>query len=286
MAGIRAPSSILSRARDAGHRSGWPRTSRDDWEPSLRPGRGRRPGPQARGAGKGAWRAGLASRPRGLAPPEASGPPLLHVGLPERPTRRKGLGWRSRRGSGASRPGGGRSRGCREEPGREPDAIEGGPAGSPGRMRPDSRSLRRSPFGSRAPSTSRPPAARRQQASDGASPTFVRQVRHFTSLSPPTRPRARPPGSACFLRRLPAPAHSTSRRRGEEEGSSHRLALRSRACVLTVPRPPPLPARRRGGASAARMRAGSVSRLAVLRSWRWQDAKGRGVSGLRARLRC
>lgn len=122
----------------------------------------------------------------------------------------------------------------------------GGPAGSPGRTRPDSSSLRRSPFGSRAPSTSRPPAVLRQQASDGASPTFVRQVRHFTSLSPPTRPRARPPGSACFLRRLPAPAHSTSRRRGEEEGSSHRLALRSRACVLTVPRPPPLPARRRG----------------------------------------
>lgn len=188
----------------------------------------------------------MASRPRGLAPPEAARPPFLPVGLPGRPTRRKGLRWRSRRGSGASRPGGGRSRRYREAPGREPDAMEGGPVGSPGRTRPDSRSLRRSPFGSRAPSTSRPPAARRQEASDGASPTFVRQVRHFTSLSPPTRPRARPPGSACFPRRLLAPAHSTSRRRGEEEGSSHRLALRSRACALTVLRLPPLPARRRG----------------------------------------
>lgn len=75
----------------------------------------------------------------------------------------------------------------------------GGPVGCPIRMRPNAHNLKRSPFDSGAPSTSRPAPARRQLAPDGASPTFVRQVRHFTSLSPPTRPRARPPGSACFL---------------------------------------------------------------------------------------
>lgn len=36
------------------------------------------------------------------------------------------------------------------------------------------------------------PVPGRQLSPDGASPTFVRQVRHFTSLSPPTRPRAGP----------------------------------------------------------------------------------------------
>lgn len=143
--------------------------------------------------------------------------------------------------------------GCREEPGREPDAMEGGPAGCPDRTRPDSRSLRRSPFGSGAPSTSRPPPARHQLASDGASPTFVRQVRHFTSLSPPTRPRARPPGlrllsAEDFLRLRIPPADAGARRRAARTGS--------RACALTVLCPPPLPARERGVASAARMRAG------------------------------
>lgn len=42
----------------------------------------------------------------------------------------------------------------------------------------------------------------RQLAPDGASPTFVRQVRHFTSLSPPTRPRAGP-GSPAVCQKFP-----------------------------------------------------------------------------------
>lgn len=74
--------------------------------------------------------------------------------------------------------------------------------------------------------------------------------------------------------RLPAPAHSTRRRQGEKEGSSHQLALQSRACALTVLRPPPLPARGgRGVASTARLRTGGASSLVVLRSQLWQDAK-------------
>lgn len=52
------------------------------------------------------------------------------------------------------------------------------------------------------PSASRRPFPGRQLAPDGASPTFVRQVRHFTSLSPPTRPRAGP-GSPAFCQKLP-----------------------------------------------------------------------------------
>lgn len=49
---------------------------RDEGERDLRPGRGWRLGPQARGVRKGAWRAGPASRPGGLAQPEAAGPHL------------------------------------------------------------------------------------------------------------------------------------------------------------------------------------------------------------------
>lgn len=52
------------------------------------------------------------------------------------------------------------------------------------------------------PWTSLRPFPDRQLAPDGASPTFVRQVRHFTSLSPPTRPRAGP-GSPAFCQKLP-----------------------------------------------------------------------------------
>lgn len=50
--------------------------------------------------------------------------------------------------------------------------------------------------------SSRCPFPGRQPVPDGASPTFVRQVRHFTSLSPPTRPRAGP-GSPAFCQKLP-----------------------------------------------------------------------------------
>lgn len=50
--------------------------------------------------------------------------------------------------------------------------------------------------------TSPRPSPDRQLAPDGASPTFVRQVRHFTSLSPPTRPCAGP-GSPAFCQKLP-----------------------------------------------------------------------------------
>lgn len=52
------------------------------------------------------------------------------------------------------------------------------------------------------PWASHRPSPGRQLAPDGASPTFVRQVRHFTSLSPPTRPRAGP-GSPAFCQKLP-----------------------------------------------------------------------------------
>ena len=52
------------------------------------------------------------------------------------------------------------------------------------------------------PKASRRPFPGRQLAPDGASPTFVRQVRHFTSLSPPTRPRAGR-GSSAFCQKLP-----------------------------------------------------------------------------------
>ena len=86
------------------------------------------------------------------------------------------------------------------------------------------------------PRTSRRPFPGRQLAPDGASPTFVRQVRHFTSLSPPTRPRAGP-GSSAFCQKLPrvrtlqidserggqlAPA------RGARRGDALRIAVRFR----------------------------------------------------------
>lgn len=208
MAGIGAPGPGLSRPRGASHRSGCPSTSRNEGEPDLRPCQGRREGgPGPRRGKRGRERGGLGPRAGSEvspASPEAAGPRLKARWAPGAACEagRRGVvvggGGRSRRGRGASRSGGGRSRDCREEPGRGPDSMVGGPAGCPDRVRPDSHNLKRSPFDSGAPSTSRPAPARRQLAPDGASPTFVRQVRHFTSLSPPTRPRARPPGSDCF----------------------------------------------------------------------------------------
>lgn len=166
-------------------------------ELDLRPGQGWRPRHQARGPGKGPWRAGPASRPGGLATFEAAGPRLRPVGLPGRGARPEGVEWWEPLKSLEA----GRRQKPRLPRGTGPGTRRhvGGPVGCSDQMKPDSHSLRRSPLDSGALSTSRPAPARRQLVPDGASPTFVRQVRHFTSLSPPTRPRARPPGSACFL---------------------------------------------------------------------------------------
>lgn len=170
-----------------------------------------------------------------------------------------------------------------------------GPAGRPGLTRPDSRSLGRSPFGSGAPPTSRTPPARRQLDSDGASPTFVRQVRHFTSLSPPTRPRARPPGSACFLPETScacafhqptpgrgggqlAPARAPAARlrtNGSPPASSSRprrgARPAQRACAQAAPgrqgsSGPGTQDARREGVRALRLRAGAAPLLRVLAS--------------------
>lgn len=102
---------------------------------------------------------------------------------------------------------------------------------------------------SSGPWTSHRPFPGRQLAPDGASPTFVRQVRHFTSLSPPTRPRAGP-GSPAFGWK-PARAHFLSRLRARRTARACALSpvrsrapdrrprpakLRARACALTASR--------------------------------------------------
>lgn len=236
------------------------------------------PGPQARGAGKGAWLAGPASRPGGLAPPEAAGSHLRPVGLPGRRARPEGMEWwgavaerlRSLEAGRRQKPG--LPRGTGPGTGRHGRGARWVPRPNEAELpQPEALALRL--WGS----LDFPPRARPPPAGPRRRLPYLRSPGPPFYFLKPSHKAPRPaPGlsllSAGRILRLRIPLDSARARRRVA-----RTRQRSAAHLRSNGSPPTSSSRlqREGGvASAARRRTDSTSLPLVLRSQHWQRAKG------------